>query len=110
MAEAFRLASEWTEREALKRRQRIDKLSTDKLLIVGSRVFRRNHFKGRCKIQDIWDPTPLKVVEVCRDNVYIVEPVDGGAGIKLHRSELLDSRTLVEDIGPTSVSSIGGVY
>lgn len=101
MTEAFQLASERTEQDALKRRNRVNQMANDKPLPVGARVFRRNHCKGRCKIQDIWNPIPFKVTGTCDNNVYIVVPVDGGIEKKVHRSEILDSRSLVECICPS---------
>ncbi|KAL7877233.1 hypothetical protein SRHO_G00038760 [Serrasalmus rhombeus] len=61
------------------------------VLPYGAIVYRRNHFQGRNKIQDIWDSTPYEVVK-CLDGggrVYTIRQVDGlGPTRNLHRSEL----------------------
>ena len=58
----------------------------------GQLVHLRNHVRGRNKIQDAWNSTLYKVVDVPRDNlvsVYTVEPVDSpGETKKVHRSNL----------------------
>lgn len=55
-------------------------------------MYLRNHIHGRNKIQDAWDSTLYKVIDVPRDNflsVYTVEPVDSpGETKKVHRSNL----------------------
>ena len=101
LKEAFELASERTEKMALKRRARFNRLANDCGLPIGARVFVRNHPKGRKKIQDAWNPKPHRVVGSFDNNVYAIEPLDGNEQVKrVHRTELLDSRELVLDIHP----------
>jgi len=99
LRDAYRLVSERTESEALKRRTRVNLHANDKGLTVGARVFIRSHPKGRNKIQDVWNPKPYRVVEVKDHNEYVIEPLEGEGHEKtVHRKELLDSRILVDDI------------
>ena len=66
-------------------------------------MFTRNRVLGRNKIQDVWNNVPHKVVArpFPEGNVYVVEPLDGNDAQKtIHRRDLLDTRTLVEDVNP----------
>ena len=58
--EAFRHASENTEKEALRRIAHNDLKADNTDLRLGSRGFLRNRVKGCNKVQDTWDPTPHK--------------------------------------------------
>ena len=58
--EAFRHASENTEKEALRRIAHNDLKADNTDLPLGSRGFLRNRVKGCNKVQDAWDPTPHK--------------------------------------------------
>lgn len=64
----------------------------DPSLSEGDLVYVRNHgVKGRNKIQDVWDPTPYRVVHCPPDRgvVYSVTPaVQGGPVRQVHRTEL----------------------
>ena len=100
---AFDLARQMTEKEALRRRERINQTADDTSLPIGARVFTRNRVLGRNKIQDVWNNVPHKVVArpFPEGNVYVVEPLDGNDAQKtIHRRDLLDTRTLVEDVNP----------
>ncbi|XP_048250208.1 protein NYNRIN-like [Haliotis rufescens] len=99
LQDVYRMVSERTEHEALKRRNRVNKDAEDKEISIGARVFLRNHPKGRNKIQDVWSLAPYKVVEKKMFNQYVIQTLQGEENRKtVHRKELLDSRTLVEDI------------
>ena len=105
LKEAFRIATERTELEALKRRNKVNEGIADAEIPIGGRVFLKSHPQGRNKIQDIWDPRPYKVVERRKYNEYVVENLKGDPKSKrVHRSQMLDSRQLVEDIIPKGMS------
>ena len=98
---AFEFAHGRTEKEALRRQERLNKASTDTSLPIGSRVFLRNRVLGRNKIQDVWSDVPHKVIARPNPtgNVYVVEPLVGDGPQKtLHRRDLLDSCHLVPDM------------
>lgn len=100
---AFQLAQTMTEKEALRRRERLNRNTEDTTLSVGTRVFLRNRVLGRNKIQDAWDSVPYKVSARPNPdgNIYVVEPLEGDGKQKvLHRRDLLDSRHLAADISP----------
>lgn len=73
-------------------KRQIDPLSLQSSLQVGQLVYRKNHnFSGRHKIQDLWMPTPFKVLAQPDDSkgVYTIAPVDGSCPPKnVHRTEL----------------------
>jgi len=76
LEQAFRLASERTEREALRRQARNNLKATDTSLPVGARVFLRNRVTGRNKMQDVWNATPYKVIRrLDTGNTYVVTPL-----------------------------------
>lgn len=98
LQEAFQLATERTEKEALKRQEKLNIHADNKELPVGCRVFIRNHPKGRSKIQDAWNDRPFRISDK-NENMYKVEPLDGrGEGKYVHRREILDARYLVKNI------------
>lgn len=100
LQEAFQLATERTEKEALKRQEKLNIHADNKELPVGCRVFIRNHPKGRSKIQDAWNDRPFRITDK-KENMYKVEPLDGrGEGKYVHRREILDARYLVKNINP----------
>ncbi|KAK3090574.1 hypothetical protein FSP39_012793 [Pinctada imbricata] len=103
LSDAFKKACERTEREALKRQDRVNKTADDMPISIGSRVFLRNHPKGRNKIQDAWGSTPYRVIEILGNNVYVLEPLTGnGSQRTVNRREILDSKILVGSINPSS--------
>lgn len=100
LKEAFDLAIERTEKEALKRQGRINKNADNKELPIGSRVYLRNHPKGRCKIQDKWMDKPYRIIQK-HDNSYTVEPLVGRENTRtVHRRDILDARYLVRHVNP----------
>ena len=100
LKEAFELAIERTEREASRRQEKINERADNKELPIGSRVYLRNHPRGRCKIQDAWTDKPYQIVEK-HDNTYTVEPLIGrGDAKKVHRRDILDARYLVRNVSP----------
>ena len=112
LEQAFRLASERTEREALRRQARNNLKATDTSLPVGARVFLRNRVKGRNKMQDMWNATPYKVTRrLDTGNTYVVTSlmvtVDEEESRKtVHRTDILHATQLVKDMGlGTSQSS-----
>lgn len=101
LEDAFKLASERTEKEAL-RRQKINEKADITLLPIGTRVFLRNRVVGRNKIQDVWDSTPYKVIKrVGNSNTYVVQSLDE-AGVRktIYRTDILHAKNLVCDIQP----------
>lgn len=100
---AYQQATKRTEAAALKRKKALNVKANDKEIAVGARVFVRNHPLGRHKIQDIWRPEPYRVVEKREPSIYVVIPLAGGQEKAMHRSELLDTRTLIPDIEPVSM-------
>ena len=78
MAVSIRRACTYLEKQALSHLKRVNKRRKELPIQIGTRVFLRNRVKGRNKIQDVWDPTPYKVIQ--RPNqgkVYKVRPADG---------------------------------
>ena len=101
LEEAFRLASERTEKEAL-RRQNLNNAKADRTdLPIGARVFLRNRVKGRNKVQDAWSPTPFKVVKrINNSNTYVVESLDEERCRKTaYRTDILHAKNLVCHLG-----------
>ncbi len=90
--EAYQKARGQLEYAAEVRKRQIGPPSLQSSLQVGQLVYRRNHnFSGRHKIQDLWMPTPFKVIAQPDDTkaVYTVAPVDGFCPPKnVHRTEL----------------------
>ena len=82
----------------MKRQEKFNVNANNKDLPVGSRVFLRNHPKGRAKIQYAWNDRPFRIIDK-KDNMYQVEPLIGHAEPKyVHRREILDARYLVKDM------------
>ena len=96
MADSICRACTYLEKQALSRLKRVNKHRKELPIRIGTRVFLRNRVKGRNKIQDLWDPTPYKVIE--RPNqgqVYKVRPADGfGPTRTINRADILDSKEL----------------
>ena len=101
LQQAFQLASERSEKEALRRKTRNDIKANDTGLTVGARVFLRNRgFTSRHKIHDVWNSVPHVITQRPdpTGNVYTVAPLEGDGPIKtLQRRDLLDGRSLVSD-------------
>ena len=100
---AFDAARKMTEKEALRRQERSNRTAQDTSLTVGSRVFTRNRVLGRNKIQDKWSDRPYRVVArpYPEGHVYVIEPLDGKGDHKtVNRRDLLDTRTLAEEMDP----------
>ena len=112
LRDAYQRAWENLELQAEKRRDHHSEAEYDIPIQKGQLVNLRNHVRGRNKIQDVWDSTPYKVVDVPADfygSVYTVEPVnDPGQTKKVHRSNLRLSPTNPhveqKDSGPKPVS------
>lgn len=112
LRDAYRRAREHLQLQARKRLEHYNEKGFDIPVQKGQIVYLRNHVHGRNKIQDAWDSTPYKVVDVPTDlygSVYTVEPVnDPGQTRKVHRSNLKLSVTNPypeqKDSGPKSVS------
>ena len=80
LQQAFHLASERSEKQALRRKTRNDIKANDTGLTVGARVFLRNRgFTGRNKIQDVWNSVPHVIMQRPdpTGNVYTVAPLEG---------------------------------
>ena len=91
LQEAHSLARAQLEKEANHRKARYDRGAQDLPLSDGEHVYRRKRgILGRNKIQDAWDDTIYKVVSrQGKNDVYVIEPVDGlGRQHTLHRSSL----------------------
>lgn len=100
LEEAFQLATERTEMEALKRQKHLNINADNKELPIGCRVFLRNHPRGRCKIQDAWNNKPFRIVNK-QENMYKVEPLVGNGDSKyVHRREILDARYIARNVTP----------
>ena len=106
LKEAFELAVTKTEKEALKRQERLNLKADNQELPVGARVFLRNHPKGRCKIQDAWNDRPFRITDK-KENMYKVEALDGrGEGKYVHRREMLDARYIARDLNPDLIRQL----
>ena len=108
---AYQRAGEHLQLQAEKRQDHHSEAEYDIPIQKGQLVYLRNHVRGRNKIQDAWDSTPYKVVDVKADfygSVYTVEPVNyPGQTKKVHRSNLRSSPTSPhveqKDSGPKPV-------
>jgi len=104
LAESYKLAAQYTEKEALKRSARANREKTASDLPIGARVFVRNYgVRGRNKIQDAYEDRPYQVADRIdpEGNVYIVVPMEGDGGRRtLHRQALLDAREVVPEMDP----------
>lgn len=92
LRDAYQRAGEHLKQQAEKRQDQYFEREYNIPIQKGQLVHLRNHVRGRNKIQDAWDSTLYKVVDVPRDilvSVYTVEPVDSpGETKKVHRSNL----------------------
>lgn len=99
LEEALKAATEQTNREMLRRKERLDKGAQDADLELGTKVFTRKRHLGRHKIQDAWDDIPHKVIGRPDPDgpVYEVKPVVGdGPTMILNRRDLLDAKILID--------------
>ena len=89
---AYNKAGEKLNREVVYRKSHFDKKARERPLKLGTRVYLRNHPRGRCKIADSWQSTVYKVVSRPGDAaVYVVEQADGtGDQHSVHRRELCE--------------------
>lgn len=56
--------------------------------------------QGRNKIQDVWDPTPYKVISALSDNVYSIQlhVADGSGPVKnVNRREILNTGEIITE-------------
>lgn len=92
LRDAYQRAGEHLQLQAKRRREHHNGKEFDIPIQKDQIVYLRNHVHGRNKIQDAWDSTPYKVVDVPTDlygSVYTVEPInDPGQTRKVHRSNL----------------------
>jgi len=92
LRDAYQRAGEHLQLQAEKRRDHHSEEEYHIPIQKGQLVYLRNHVRGRNKIQDAWDSTPYKVVDVPADfygSVYTVEPANyPGQTKKVHRSNL----------------------
>ena len=65
------------QKSALRRKEHYNKSAKEAPIAVGTVVLLKSHPLGRNKIQDTWQPTPYKVVDKLKGNVYIVQTADG---------------------------------
>lgn len=98
LKEAFQLACNPMEREALKRIESRNIAVNDCVLTVGTRLPAK-HAIGRNKIQDFWKDRLYEVIEQQGNNKYLVRSLNGNQKEKLvHRREILDATDLIEHI------------
>lgn len=74
-------------------------------LPIGCRVYVKNHFLGRHKIQDVWGSVVHQVTNHLGNGVYQVEPLEGGTPKNVNRAELrlcADVVLPVNDASPTA--------
>ena len=92
MSTAYRHVRQKLDQAASVRKVRYDKKAKEAPLAIGTRVYVRQHPKGRNKIQDGYGAIPFKITnkggENCKD-IYQVEPADGlGQSKWVNRSQL----------------------
>jgi len=112
LRDAYQRAGEHLQLQAKRRQEHHNEKEFDIPIQKDQIVYLQNHVHGRNKIQDAWDSTPYKVVDVPTDlysSVYTVEPVnDPGQTRKVHRTNLRLSMTNPhveqKDPGPKPVS------
>ena len=77
--DAYAKAATQLNNHADQRKTRHDRHARELPLAAGERVYLRKHgVLGRNKIQDVWQPTPYRVVmRQGTNDVYVVEPADG---------------------------------
>ena len=71
--EVMESAKQNLEKNGEMRRDQYNRNADEKPISVGTRVLTRNRVQGRNKIQDIWDPTPFKVIATQGNNVYTIQ-------------------------------------
>ena len=75
-------------------------------------MFLGNRFKGRNKIQDVWDKTPHKLItRLDTGNTYVVVPLVASPGEEesrktVHRNYILHVTKLTNDMGLGNSSSV----
>lgn len=99
--EAHSRAREYAERKARERVIQQQSKVYCPPVHTGELVYLRHRPPGRNKIQDAWGPTVYRVVGV-QGNTYMLEPVEGGATKRVHRSNL---RPCMRDIQTPDVTS-----
>jgi hypothetical protein len=78
LQDAYQLVSGRLKQAANVRKKAYDRKAKEAPLVIGTRVYLRNHPKGRNKIQDAFQDRVFKVTRRQGDqNVYQVEPADG---------------------------------
>ena len=91
------------EQVTAQRKSLFDKCAREALISIGTRVYVKQHPKGRNKIQDSYGSVPYKVVDrVVDKNIYKVEPADGFGSHKwLNRAQIKPCPLLkVADVKP----------
>lgn len=68
---AFNQARKNLEENAERRQEHYNKSATESVIPVGTRVLTRNRVQGRNRNQNVWYPTPYKVISSFSDNVYL---------------------------------------
>lgn len=101
LQEAHSRAREYAERKARERVIQQQSKVYCPPVHTGELVYLRHRPPGRNKIQDAWGPTVYRVVGV-QGNTYMLEPVEGGATKRVHRSNL---RPCMRDIQTPDVTS-----
>lgn len=96
---AFQLAKQKMTLTAAQQKQRYDQRAKASPLLVGERVWRRNHRQEKGKLGGQWNPEPYVVLESVGNTglVYKVRPEKGGKEKTLHRNALKPCLTVVND-------------
>lgn len=95
---AFNHARKNLEENAERRQEHYNKSAKESVIPVGTRVLTRNRVQGRNKIQDVWDPTPYKVISALSDNVYSIQLADGSGPVKnVNRREILNTGEIITE-------------
>ena len=100
LQETYKRAMDRIQLKSKQRKSRHDKKAKSHELHIGNYVLLRNRVLGRNKIQDMWNPTPYKVIARIESDgsVYVVQRADDtGAARTINRVDLLPYRFTDED-------------
>jgi hypothetical protein len=92
MTEALKTANENIHKKASERQQLMNRWTDNKPIEIGSNILLKKHIQGRNKMQENWNPTPYRIVQRFKDNVYGIQLAGGSGPIRnVTRREIGDT-------------------